>query len=84
MTFGQTVIEVESDRIASLGGVVLAELSLEDAERLVNALNALELRCANLARRRVLDDLGLAWLYEPAGSLPERQRHQERPERNRL
>jgi hypothetical protein len=84
MTFGQTVIEVESDRIASLGGVALAELSLEDAERLVNALNALELRCANLARRRVLDDLGLAWLYEPAGSLPERQRHQERPERNRL
>jgi hypothetical protein len=61
---GWTVIEIATDRPASLDGVVLVGLSLEDAERLVNALNALELRCADLARRRVLDDLGVAWLYD--------------------
>ena len=44
--------------------MALVGLSLEDAERLVNAFNALEVRCANLARRRGLDDLGVAWLYE--------------------
>ena len=67
---GWTVIEVKNDRAASLGGVALTELSLEEAERLVSALNALELRYANLARRRVLDDLGMAWLYRPEGGLP--------------
>ena len=48
---------------ASIGGGGLTELPLEEAERLVSALNVLELRYANLARRRVLDDLGMAWLY---------------------
>jgi hypothetical protein len=62
---GWTVVEVETDRAALVGGVTLVGLTEEDAERLANALNRLELRCANLARRRVLDDLGLAWLYEP-------------------
>ncbi|MDF3063292.1 MAG: hypothetical protein K0S06_3401 [Microvirga sp.] len=46
---------------ASIGGGGLTELPLEEAERLVSALNALELRYANLARRRVLDDLRMAW-----------------------
>ena len=55
---------------ASIGGGGLTELPLEEAERLVSALNALELRYANLARRRVLDDLGMAWLYRPEGGLP--------------
>jgi hypothetical protein len=61
---GWTVVETATDRPASLDGMALVGLSLEDAERLVNAFNALEVRCANLARRRVLDDLGVAWLYE--------------------
>ena len=63
---GWTIIEIAAERPASLDGVTLIGLSLEDAERLVNALNALELRCADLARRRVLDDRGIAWLYGPA------------------
>jgi hypothetical protein len=67
---GWTVIEVKNDHAASIGGVALTELSLEEAERLVSALNALELRYTNLARRRVLDDLGMAWLYRPEGGLP--------------
>jgi hypothetical protein len=48
------VIEVKNDHAASIGGVALTELSLEEAERLV----------------RVLDDLGMAWLYRPEGGLP--------------
>jgi hypothetical protein len=67
---GWTVVEVATDRPAALDGVSLVGLSLEDAERLVDALNALELRCANLACRRVLDDLGVAWLYEAQGRRP--------------
>ena len=43
-------------------------LSFEDAEKAVNALNALEVKVQNTARRRVLDDLGAAWLYKPVGS----------------
>ena len=67
---GWTVVETATDRPASLDGMRLVGLSLENAERLVNAFNALEVRCANLARRRVLDDLGVAWLYEPRGHPP--------------
>ena len=63
-----SVVEVETGRPASFDGVVLIGLSLEDAEAAVNSLNALEVRCANLARRRVLDDLGTAWLYPTAAS----------------
>ena len=57
---GWSVIEVQTNRAASLGEVTLIGLSLEDAEQLVNGLNALELRCTNLARKSVLNDLGLA------------------------
>ena len=57
---GWSVVEVESGLATSANGVVLIGLSLEDAEAAVNSLNALEVRCANLARRRVLDDLGTA------------------------
>ena len=65
---GWTVVEVETDRPASLDGIALVGLSLEDAETMVNSLNALELRFADLARRRVFDDLGTAWLYRPLSS----------------
>ena len=44
----------------------LVGLSLEDAEALANGLNAVEVKCADLARRHVLDDLGTAWLYNSA------------------
>jgi hypothetical protein len=51
--------------------VPLVGLSLEDAEAFANGLNAVEVKCADLARRRVLDDLGTAWLYNSAeGRLP--------------
>jgi len=46
----------------------LIGLSFEDAEKAVNAFNALEIRCQDAARRRVLDDMGVAWLYKPVGS----------------
>jgi hypothetical protein len=65
---GWTVVEVATGRPATLDGATLVGLPLEDAEALVNALNALELRCADLARRRVLDDLGVAWLYKKDGA----------------
>ena len=62
---GWSVVEVETDLPTKLDSVTLTGLSLEDAERLTNALNAMEVRCVDLARRRVLDDLGVAWLFEP-------------------
>jgi hypothetical protein len=62
---GWTVFDVTTERPAALEDVVLVGLSLEDAEKAVNALNALEVRVQNTARRRVLDDLGTAWLYKP-------------------
>jgi hypothetical protein len=61
---GWTVVEVATDRPAAIDGASLVGLPLEEAEALVDALNALELRCADLARRRVLDDLGVAWRYK--------------------
>ena len=64
---GWTVVAVATGRPASLGDVPLVGLSLEDAEALANGLNAVEVKCADLARRRVLDDLGTAWLYELRG-----------------
>jgi hypothetical protein len=63
---GWTVFAVATGRPASLGDVPLVGLSLEDAEALANGLNAVEVKCADLARRRVLDDLGTAWLYNCA------------------
>ena len=63
---GWTVFAVATGRPASLGDVPLVGLSLEDAEALANGLNAVEVKCADLARRRVLDDLGTAWLYNSA------------------
>jgi hypothetical protein len=56
---GWSVIEIATNRPVSLDEVTLVGLSFEDAEQLVNAFNALELRCTNLARERVLDDLGI-------------------------
>ena len=64
---GWTVFDVTTERPASFEDVVLMGLSLEDAEKVVNALNALEVRSHNAAKRRVLDDRGLAWLYKPVG-----------------
>ena len=63
---GWTVFAVATGRPASLDDVPLVGLSLEDAEALANGLNAVEVRCADLARRRVLDDLGTAWLSKSA------------------
>ena len=63
---GWTVVAVATGRPASLGDVPLVGLSLEDAEALANGLNAVEVKCADLARRRVLDHLGTAWLYKSA------------------
>jgi hypothetical protein len=57
---GWSVIEVATDRAASLDGVMLIGLSIEDAEQLVNGFNALELRCNSLARQSVLRDLRIA------------------------
>ena len=57
---GWSVIEVETDRAASLDGVTLIGLSIEDAEQVVNGFNALELRCTKMARQSVLNDLGIA------------------------
>jgi hypothetical protein len=51
---GWSVIEVATDRAASLDGVMLIGLSLDDAETLVSGFNALELRCTKLARKSVL------------------------------
>ena len=67
---GWTVFAVATGHAASLGEVPLVGLSLEDAEALANGLNAVEVKCADLARRRVLDDLGTAWLYESAQDRP--------------
>ena len=64
---GWTVFDVTTERPASFDDVVLVGLSLEDAEKAVSALNAIEVRVQNTARRRVLDDLGAAWLYKPVG-----------------
>ena len=61
---GWTVFEVETQRPALFDGVAMIGLELEEAEAIANALNAIELRCAVLARRRVLDDLGTAWTYK--------------------
>jgi hypothetical protein len=63
---GWTVFAVATGRPASLDDVPLVGLSLEDAEALANGLNAVEVKCTDLARRRVLDDLGTAWLYNSA------------------
>jgi hypothetical protein len=49
-----------------------AAAPLEDAEALANGLNAVEVKCADLARRRVLDDLGTAWLHKSADDRPPR------------
>ncbi len=59
---GWTVVEVATDQPTTLEGVTLVGLSVEDAEVLVNGLNALEQRCADLARRRLVDDAGVASL----------------------
>jgi hypothetical protein len=68
---GWTVFAVATGHPASLDDVPLVGLSLEDAEAFANGLNAVEVKCADLARRRVLDDLGTAWLHESAeGRLP--------------
>jgi len=37
---------------------------LIDAEKAVNALNAIEIKSLSAARRRVLDDYGTVWLYK--------------------
>jgi hypothetical protein len=57
-SMGWSVIEVANDRAASLDGVMLIGLTLEDAEQLVNGFNALELRYTNLAQQGVLHRLG--------------------------
>jgi hypothetical protein len=65
---GWTIFDVTTQRPVSFDDVVLIGLSLEHAETAVNALNALEIRCQDAARRRGLDDMGVAWLYKPVGS----------------
>jgi hypothetical protein len=58
---GWTVFEVETQRPAIADGVPMVGLSLEEAEELTNALNSIEMRCGDIARRKVLEDLGIAW-----------------------
>ncbi len=67
---GWTVFEIETGRPVVVDGVQMVGLSLEEAEQVTTCLNAIELRCADLARRRVLEDLGTAWVYRPAARSP--------------
>ena len=48
---GWTVFEIATDQAASLDGLPLTGLSLEDAEDAVNALNRLEIACRRTARK---------------------------------
>src|SRR5215203_6731787 len=50
---GWTVFEIATDQPASLDGLPLNGLCLEDAEDAVNALNKLEIACRRKARRMV-------------------------------
>jgi hypothetical protein len=69
---GWTVFSVADGRPASLHGMTLTGLSQEDAERAVQGLNTLEVQLQDAARRRVLNDLGVAWLYKPDDALQRR------------
>jgi hypothetical protein len=53
---GWTVFDIETDLPASLEGIPLTGLCLDDAEEAVNALNTLEFSCWQAARRQVLDE----------------------------
>src|SRR5215203_2723089 len=48
---GWTVFEIATDQAASLDGLRLTGLCLEDAEDAVNALNRLEIACRRKARK---------------------------------
>jgi hypothetical protein len=48
---GWTVFEIATDQAASLDGLPLTGLCLEDAEDAVNALNRLEIACRRTARK---------------------------------
>jgi hypothetical protein len=50
---GWTVFEIATDHAASLDGLPLTGLCLEDAEDAVNALNRLEIACRRKARKMV-------------------------------
>ena len=50
---GWTVFEIATDEAASLDGLPLTGLCLEDAEDAVNALNRLEIACRRTARKMV-------------------------------
>src|SRR5215210_9575418 len=50
---GWTVFEVATDQAASLDGLPLTGLCLEDVEDAVNALNRLEIACRRTARKMV-------------------------------
>ena len=50
---GWTVFEIATDQAASLDGLPLTGLCLEDAEDAVNALNRLEIACRRTARKMV-------------------------------
>jgi hypothetical protein len=50
---GWTVFEIATDQAASLDGLPLTGLCLEDAEDAVNALNQLEIACRRTARKMV-------------------------------
>ena len=50
---GWTVFEIATDQAASLDGLPLNGLCLEDAEDAVNALNKLEIACRRTARKMV-------------------------------
>ena len=50
---GWTVFEIATDEAASLDGLPLTGLCLEDAEDAVNALNRLEIACRRKARKMV-------------------------------
>jgi hypothetical protein len=62
---GWTIIDVRTSKPASFDELQLVGLALEDAEQAVNALNALEINSLSAARRRVWNDLGVAWAYKP-------------------
>ena len=50
---GWTVFEIATGQAASLDGLPLTGLCLEDAEDAVNALNRLEIACRRTARKMV-------------------------------
>ncbi len=50
---GWTVFEIATDQAASLDGLPLIGLCLEDAEDAVNSLNQLEIACRRTARKMV-------------------------------